>query len=177
MIGPRIQPTVAGTCRAVLALGALLWLVGCGYSQATVYPQDVRSVYVPMFENKTFYRGVEFDLTEALIKEIELRTPYKVVSDAALADTKLAGTITDLQQHQRSRRRPGGLPQEMEIELTLDFEWRDLRNQEIVRQRRGFTVAGNYLPTRGLNERFEAGQHQAVGRMAQRIVSEMRADW
>ncbi len=65
----------------------------------------------------------------------------------------------------------------MEIMLTVDFEWRDMRTQELMTQQRGFVVSGNYIPTRGLDERYETGQHQAVGRMAQRIVSEMQADW
>jgi len=175
------QHTASWSVAGVFALlaGGLLAaaLPGCGYSQADVYPDGVKTVVVPMFENKTFYRGVEFDLTEAVVKEIELRTPYKVVSNEEVADTRLTGTVVDLRQHQGSRRRPGGLPQEMEITLTVDFEWRDMRTQENLTQREGFVVAGNYLPTRGLGERFETGQHQAVGRMAERIVSEMRSPW
>ena len=54
---------------------------GCGYSQQEIYPDHVQTVAIPLFENRTFYQGVEFDLTEALVKEIELRTPYKVISN------------------------------------------------------------------------------------------------
>lgn len=166
----------------VVAVAVFSWLgvttlTGCGYSQEELYPTEVQSVNVPIFENKTFYRDVEFDLNEAIVKEIELRTPYKVVSHEAEADTKLTGSIVEVHQSQRSRRRPGGLPQEMEVTVVVDFEWRNLRNQSIMRERRGFPAVGSYIPTAELGEPFEVAQHQAVQRMATDIVSTMRADW
>ena len=42
---------------------------GCGYSHVPLFPQEYRTVSVPILENRTAYRDVEFDLTEALIKE------------------------------------------------------------------------------------------------------------
>src|SRR5665213_243892 len=51
-------------------------LAGCGYTTKSVFPPGIRTVAVPIFENRSFYRGAERDVTEALIKQIEMATPY-----------------------------------------------------------------------------------------------------
>lgn len=158
-------------------LGLMLFalcIAGCGYTHKTVFPTDVRSVQVSMFENRTFYRGLEFDLTEALIKEIELRTPYKAVSNDA-ADTTLKGTIINVKQVVASRRRSGGLPQEMELQVTVDFIWRNQRTGKIITDRQGLMVAGRYLPA--LGETLSAGEHETAQKLATQIVSAMAEQW
>lgn len=59
---------------ALLAVGGL-WLGGCsadptqGYSfYAHSHDETVRTVSVPMFQNPTFTRGIEVELTDAIIK-------------------------------------------------------------------------------------------------------------
>ena len=51
-----------------------------------------------MFDNRTFWRNMEYDLTDALAKRIEARTPYKIVSDQDSADTVMTGQITSVSQ-------------------------------------------------------------------------------
>ncbi|MEZ6193338.1 MAG: LptE family protein [Phycisphaerales bacterium] len=155
-----------------LTLGQL----GCGYSSKELFPTEVHTVAVPIFENRTFYRGVEFELAEAVVKQVESRTPYKVVAPGT-AQTILEGTITEIEQTQLSRRRPGGLPQEMEVTITVDFVWKDLGKGGVIKDRRGFQAVGRYIPTAGIGEPFETGQHDAVERLARDIVSTMRSDW
>src|SRR5687767_8614231 len=72
-----------------------LCLTGCaGYQMGnrTLYSPDIRTVYVPMFESNSFRRGLGERLTEAVVKEIELKTPYKVVGSPN-ADSVLSGII------------------------------------------------------------------------------------
>jgi hypothetical protein len=151
-------------------------LPSCGYSHKELYPADVRTIAVPIFANRTFYQGAEFDLTEALTKEIETRTPYKVVREAN-ADSALTGTITSIEQTRLSRVREGGVPQEMEFRVAVNFEWKNLRTGKVLRERRGFTSVGRYVPTRPVSETYFTGQHDAAQLTAERIVSEMRGDW
>ena len=74
-------------------LGLLLGLVaisGCaGYQLGidSLYRPDVKTVHVPIFQSDSYRRGLGEQLTEAVVKQIESRTPYKVVS-ASDADTK-----------------------------------------------------------------------------------------
>ncbi len=163
---------IAGCLLLVLMLG----LTGCGYSSKELFPTQYQTVASPSFENRTFYRGIEFELAEALVKQVESRTPYKVVAPG-VAQTILEGTITEVEQTQLSRRRPGGVPQEVELTITIDFIWKDLSSGEVIADRRGFVSVGRYVPTSGIGEPFEIAQHQAVQRLADDIVSAMRSDW
>lgn len=164
--------------RHALVLALLSTLVGCGYTHEELFPDDVRTVAVPIFKNRNpqLYRDVEFDLTEALVKEIELRTPYKVTPPDR-ADTLLEGTIVAVNQRTLSVRREGGLPQEMETRVVVDFQWRSQRDGKTLRQRRGFASVGRYIPAQPVGEFFELAQHEAVQRAARDIVSAMRKDW
>jgi hypothetical protein len=68
---------------AVLSLAAGVLTVGCaGYraGSQSLYAPDVATVYVPMVQSDSFRRDLGERLTEALVKEIELKTPYKVVN-------------------------------------------------------------------------------------------------
>jgi len=162
---------------AVVLLAGLVLLVGaCGYHTKSLYPANVHTVAVPIFQNRTFYRGVEFDLTEAVIKEIERRTPYKVVASDK-ADTLLSGTITEVQQNVLSRSEAGGLPQEMRVTLVVDLEWTDIRRGGVLRSRQGLSEVGRYIPARAVGQPYTTAQHEAVERMASLLVSTLRQDW
>ncbi len=164
---------------ALALLVAVAAATGCGYQHQELFPQDIRTVAVPIAENRNpqFYRDVEFELTEALIKEIELRTPYKVVR-GEVADTRLAVTVVEVEQSLVSRRRPSGLPQEMEVTVAVDFEWKNLRSpQQVIRDGKGFAAVGRYIPTSGVGEPFEIARRAAVANLARDLVDQMRADW
>ena len=45
----------------------------------SLYAPDVQTVYVPMIESESFRRDLGERLTEAVVKEIELKSPFKVV--------------------------------------------------------------------------------------------------
>lgn len=151
-------------------------LAGCGYTNKELFPAEYQTVSVDIFENNTFYRGVEFDLTEALVKEIELRTPYKAVSGGA-AGTVLTGVVTGVEQETLSHARRGGVPQVVEVIVTVNWVWKDARTGETIRERTGFEAAGRYVPQRPAGQPFDIAQHEAVERLAEEIVTAMQADW
>jgi hypothetical protein len=81
-------------------LTALLLCGGCAgyrFGNNTLYATNVRTVYVPMFQCDSFRTTPSVDigerLTEAVCKEIEKRTPFKVVGSAAGADSVLTGRV------------------------------------------------------------------------------------
>ena len=63
-----------------------------GYHWGSLYREDIHTVAVPIFGSKDFHRGVEFQISDALVHQIEAFTPYKVV-DRDKADTILEGEI------------------------------------------------------------------------------------
>src|ERR1700747_3606214 len=73
----------------------LLALNGCaGYHVGTagLFPPDIHTVYVPIFESESFRRDLGEQLTEDVCNEIEARGPLKVVGTPN-ADSVLTGRI------------------------------------------------------------------------------------
>ena len=60
----------------------LLISTGCGYTTTRPFPTDIQRVHVEMFHSREFRRELEFRLTEAINKRIEMDTPYRIVSRA-----------------------------------------------------------------------------------------------
>ncbi len=161
----------------ILPLAACL-IAGCGYQMTDTFPENIRSVSVPIFENLSGQREMEFAVTEALTKEIEHRTPYKVTGTGA-ADTILQGRVTSVQPRLISRTEIGGLPQEVEVQVLVDFEWKDLRTGKTLRQRIGLARVARYVPTRPASEFDAVARRKAAQAVAEGIVAVMRdeGDW
>ena len=170
------------TMTALMACVTGSLLAGCatdptqGYAAMSVFPENVRTVSVPIFANDTFVRDVEFDLTDALIKEIEARTPYKVTPEAR-ADTALIGTIRRVEMDQLSRSPLTGLSEEVIFSVTIDFEWRDLRTGQPIIGREDFAGYGLFVPSQPTGETIEIGRFAAVQQLARDIVNELQAPW
>jgi len=165
--------------------GAMLWasLAACaadpreGYSTRSVYTGDIRTIAVPMFENVTFAAGLEAQVTEAVIKEIQARTPWRVV-DGASADAMLTGVVRASDLSRMSADPRTGLMQELGVRVSVDFDLRDHRTGALVVSRRGFTAVDAFVPARGTGERLEVGQSSAVQRLARDMVAQLRgANW
>ena len=85
----------------IAAVGCLaLGTAGCAgyrFGNNTLYAPNVRTVYVPMIQSDSFRNvpGVDLGerLTEAVCKEIEKRTPFKVVGSEGGADSVLTGRV------------------------------------------------------------------------------------
>ena len=168
-------------------------LTGCGYTTAELYRDDVRTVALPIWENRTFERGVESDLAEALAKELQRRTPYRIArsdggeSSAIGADTELTGRIVGVRRQRLARTAQTGLPQEVEVRVVVDVQWRDRRSGEVLMERTGLEEVGRFVPAGNapagvdgggvIGEPFEVAQHAAVARLAQQIVDALRTDF
>ncbi len=90
---PRYSKSLSTRHLVILLLSlANAGCAGYRFGAATLYPPDIHTVYVPVFESDSFRRGLGERLTEAVVKAIEARTPYKVVGSAE-ADSVLTGKI------------------------------------------------------------------------------------
>ena len=147
-----------------------------GYTFQSTYPSDYRTVAVHIFDNRTFDRDIEFDLADALVKEIESRTPYKVTY-ARRADTILTGRIVNVERDQISRSRGTGLGEEVLYIVTVDFSWRDARTDEALTERKDFTADSLFLPSPPHGEPIELARFAVAQQLASDIVDEMRGEW
>ena len=171
-----------GMQAAMLAALLLASFAGCssdptkGYAAGSIYRAGITTVAVPIFTNDTYVRDVEFTLTDALVKEIEARTPYKVTSQAE-ADTIVLGQIRDVQLDQLSKSRLTGLTEEGIVSVTIDFLWKDNRSGKVLVERKAYSGHGLFVPSNPSGEPIELGRFNAVGHLARDIVGEMRAEW
>ncbi len=155
---------------------ALSLASGCQYSHEELFVENVSTVAVPIFQNQSFYKRVEFDMTEALIKEIESRTPYKVTAETG-ANTVIQGSIVSVHQQLISRSFEAAVPEELQVTIVAEIEWKDKRSGTVIRKRSRVTGTGEYVPARGVGQPFEIAQHAAVADLSRQIVSVMRRDW
>jgi hypothetical protein len=177
---------LVGGCALASALIGLI-CAGCGYThtgQATpgmsgyqwqsLYREDVKSVAVPIFTNRTFRRGVEFQLTQAIVAQLEAKSPYKVVPRER-ADTILEGDIIDIKVQNLSSDSNLAIPQEQLYVLTVNFTWKDLRTGRILVERKNFQQTETFYPTLGEGE--FVGSQQNAEKLAIGIVQELQASW
>ncbi len=145
-----------------------------GYQWRSLYRQDIQTVAVPIFVNRTFSHGIELALTKAVIKQLEANAPYKVVA-ADKADTILEGEVTAMDIRTLSRDRSADVPQEQLGTLQVNFLWKDLRTGRVLAQRTGFEQTAAYYPTLGEGRWYV--QQLSVEKLALAIVQELAADW
>ncbi len=160
----------------------VLYFAGCasdptvGYSSSSLYESQFKSVAVPIFENDTMVREMEFMLTDAVIKEIEARTPYKILGEQ-YADTLVTGTIRSVDLKTISQSRTTGLDNEVMITVVIDFEWLNLRSGGRIVGRKNFSSSALFIPSRPSSEPFEMGQFAVIQQISQDIVDQMQSSW
>ena len=74
---PRRPSSVARAC----AIALLALAVACGYSTTSRTAKDIRTIYVPFFENKTSEPNLEISVTERVIQNLVTDNTLKVVSE------------------------------------------------------------------------------------------------
>lgn len=101
-----------------------------GYTTEPVYDPNIRTVYVPIAGNISFRRGIEFQLTQAVIREIETSSPMKVVSCREEADTELLCKIVNWRKNVINANQLNEI-REAEVGVAVEIVWRDLRTGAI----------------------------------------------
>jgi len=154
-------------------------LAGCGYSTRPMHPCNIQTVYIPMFQSKVFRRGLEFQLTEAVAKEIELKTPYKVVRSEN-ADTTLKGEIRSVRKRVIIQT-PEDEPRELETAVVVHVEWRDNRTGELLCNTDSegvpFLVRANSEYAPELGQTTATAIQETVNKLAVQIVAMMEEPW
>ena len=110
-----------------------------------------------------------------MIKEVQRRTPYRIENERR-AETTLTGTIRKVELTRLSRSTDTGLSEEGVLQVTIDFEWKDLRDGHTLISREEYTGQALFVPSSS-REPVEIGQFAVVQQLARDIVSEMRSEW
>lgn len=167
---PSRKRTAIGLCGATL----LLLVTGCGYSAEGLYRENIRTVYVDMLQSREFRRGIEFQLTEALRKEIDRSTPYKN-APRNRADSIISGEVLEWREATLGRDFLTALPRETAATLVIRYRWQDMRTGKLLVDHPRFVTTVEYV--RPVGETVYNGRDDAVNRMARRIVKSMETPW
>lgn len=161
-----------------------LLLAGCARYQVgseSLYAPDVATVYVPMIESDSYRRDLGERLTEAVIKEIELKTPYKVVgtpdADSILSVRLLGDRRSLLAENSFDD------PRLSESAIYTEVSWLNRRRLPVAPPQAialppelvGIEATANLVPEAG--QSVATSQQQAIERLAQQIVGTMEAPW
>lgn len=159
-----------GLCLAI----PLIFLSGCTYNQGELIRKDVSSIYVPILQNHSTDRDLEFELTRALIDEIERKTSLTIVSDRGRAQTELTGAIFDFDRTVLSENEVDQV-RELQVVVKLRFTWTDLERQEILVREPYFQEAASARIQ--LGETDDDAAQEALRLIAQRMVERMESSW
>lgn len=157
-----------------VALAAAAVLPGCGYSAARPFPTDIQSIHVEMFQSREFRRELEFRLTEAIAKRIELDTPYRL-APRERADAVLSGEILEVKNRTFGDDFDRDLPREIGSAMVVRFRLQDLRTGRTLVERPRFVFQTSYIPPAG--ETFDNAMTRATDGLAEAIVESMETDW
>tara|TARA_R110002049_G_scaffold2750_4_gene21970 strand:+ start:143436 stop:144095 length:660 start_codon:yes stop_codon:yes gene_type:complete len=154
---------------------------GYQFGSASLFRPGIRTVHVPIVRNETFRHDLGIRLTEAIVKEVERRTPYKIVSDPN-ADSILTCTISN-QTKQVLTETENDDPRALDTAISVRATWTDRQGQLLMQN--SITPVGDGMITFGQDARFvpEAGQsidtanQAAIENLAERIVSQMEMRW
>ena len=170
------------------AICARLWIPvlagGCaGYQwgSESLYRTDIRTVHIPIVESASFRRHLGETLTEAIAKQVEQDTPYKVVNQGN-ADSVLRGQIVS-ERKRTLIENANDNPRDIEFNLAVEYTWIDHRGNPLMRP---VTVplptlaitlgqAANFVPEAG--QSMATAQQDIVSRVARQIVGQMEAPW
>ncbi|MFH1369972.1 MAG: LptE family protein [Planctomycetota bacterium] len=159
-----------------LLTSVICFLAGCeGYSNASLYPEGIRTVYVEMFDNQSFRRGIEYELTDALAKRIEAQMPYKIVTSRNRADTVISGQIVQANESILSTERQIGRALEKNVELHATISWKNLRTGELLIDNKAVSASARF--SKWQNQDFAYGSALAANTLAERIVEQMETAW
>ncbi len=171
-----------------IACGLVLSAGGCAtyrFGNASLYAANVRTIYVPMFESDSYRTTPSIDigerLTEAVCKEIEKRTPFKVVGSEAAADSVLTGRVV-ADTKRMVVESPTDQSRMVEMNYQVLVTWAD---------RGGSVIASGDVPLPAatvdvgqaaalvpeFGRSVASTQQEAIERMAQQIVGLMEEPW
>jgi hypothetical protein len=162
-------------------LSSVLCLLSCGciditgYSNKPLFPEQLSSVCLEMFDNQSFRRGVEYELSDALAKRIEAETPYKIISSPDRADSIINGQIVSIDESVLSMEREIGKALEKEVQLKAVVSWKNLKTGDLLIDNQ--TVSAQATFSELQNQDFGYASNIAANNLAQKIVELMQKKW
>jgi|SRR5712672_1661533 len=164
----------ASACIAVAAVA--LMLSGCGYSTNTRTAKDIKTIYVPFFENKTAEPNLEISVTERIISNLVADNTLKVVPENG-ADAVLDGEIVEFKNQPFSFNKDLNA-EEYHVVVTVVCTLFNRRTNEPIWDKRNFVGDGSYFVEQVQGGRtFSDAVDESIKEITDRILNLTVQDW
>jgi hypothetical protein len=113
----------------------IIVLIGsaCNYSFKGSLPSNIKTVAVPLFDDRTAYPGVREDLTNMVIDEFTADNTLKITAESD-ADIIISGTISSIRQR-ASILKEGEDVEEFQLFVNVKVKCEDVRNNKVLWER------------------------------------------
>ncbi len=135
----------------------------------------------PRLQTESFRRGFELQLTEAVQRQIQTTTPYRLANEP-LADTRLLGRIIEISKRLVNQNKYDD-PRELELALAVEVRWEECATGRVLVQQQ-FPISP--MASQAISQVTfapEAGQSMAtatkdaVDILSTKIVQLMESPW
>ncbi len=155
----------------IIALFALI--SGCGYTTKSLISRKINSIYIPIFENDTFRRGLEFDLTSALKDEIMSNTKLRILQKDS-ADTILTGRILNVTEGMLSSNVEDNIV-ESRVTISVYIKLVDRRTGRTLVEEEGLKQSAEFIVKRG--ENINTASQESLVLLAKEIIFHLEEKW
>jgi hypothetical protein len=182
VIHPR-RPVLA-MIACTLAITIPVGCAGYRFGNNTLYAPNVRTVYVPMVQSESFRTtpGVDLGerLTEAICKEIEKRTPFKVVGDPNADSVLTTRIVADTKRMVVES--PTDQSRQVEMNIQALVTWADrggsvLASGNVPLPAASVDVGQAAMLVPEFGRSVVTTQQEGIVKMAQQIVGLMEEPW
>lgn len=157
------------TC--IIVLFALI--SGCGYTSKSLISRKINSIYIPIFENDTFRRGLEFDLTKAVKDEIMSKTKLRILHKDS-ADTILTGKIVKVTEGMLSSNVADDIV-ESRVTIFVDIKLVDRITGRTLVEVEELNQSAEFVVRRG--ENIKSASQESLAGLAEKVVYQLEEKW
>ena len=151
----------------------LALISGCGYTNKSLISRNINSIYIPIFENDTFRRGLEFDLTSALKDEIMSNTKLRILQKDS-ADTILTGRIMKVTEGMLSSNVEDNIV-ESRVTISVHIKLVDRITGRTLIEENNLKQAAEFVVNRG--ENINTASQESLALLAKVIVYHLEEKW
>lgn len=162
---------------------AVLLAAGCGYhvaGHADLLPKTIQTIAIPPFANVTTRYKLTDEMPQAVTREFNTRTRYKVVSDPNAADAILKGAIVNYIHYPTVADPTTGRATEVDLRVYLRVQLVERATGKVLFTRPNFEVRESYeisVDPKAYFEESDAALARASKAAAQQIVTAILSDF
>lgn len=156
---------------------------GCGYTQKTVLPENIKTIYIDTVKNKipvaetyAYVPGLEMDITNAVIRRLHKDGNLKVVGEREQADAILEMDLVSFEQ-EGLRFTSLESVEEYRMFVVLSLRLIHGATKNILWEEPNFSGDSEYYVSDVRSINREEASRQAIDRLARNVVDRIVEDW